>query len=58
LNWTAAKRRSVACHEIGHAMGLTHYNVYTNSCMVQHLDTNNFPQGLSFHDIGHLNAWY
>lgn len=58
LGWTAAKRRSVACHETGHAVGLRHYNVYTSSCMVQYLASHDFPQILSAHDKSHINGWY
>lgn len=55
--WTATKRKSVACHEIGHAVGLQHYDAYT-SCMVTLVAAHNFPTTLSTHDKSHINSRY
>ncbi|MFJ8644837.1 hypothetical protein ACIRNI_01705 [Streptomyces sp. NPDC093546] len=50
---TYAARRSVACHEMGHALGLDH-NGSTNSC----LSVPEFPQHPSSDDFGVLNLLY
>jgi hypothetical protein len=50
---TYAARRSVACHEMGHALGLDH-NGSTNSC----LSVPQFPQHPSADDFGVLNLLY
>lgn len=50
---TYAARRSVACHEMGHALGLD-ANLSTNSCM----SDPEFPQHPSSDDFGVLNALY
>lgn len=57
LGLTTTKRRAIACQEFGHSVGLQHYNVYPNSCMIQYLNPS-FPNELSFHDIAHINAQY
>ncbi|MER8039064.1 matrixin family metalloprotease [Streptomyces hydrogenans] len=50
---TYAARRSVACHEMGHALGLDH-NGSTNSCM----SVPEFPQHPSSQDYSVLNLLY
>ncbi len=50
---TYAARRSVACHEMGHALGLDH-NGSTNSC----LSVPEFPQHPSSDDFAVLNQLY
>jgi hypothetical protein len=56
---TDTKRRFVACHEVGHSLGLQH-STETSSCMrdVPLGYTGTRATGLTTHDIGHLNAWY
>jgi hypothetical protein len=51
---TDAHRRSIACHEIGHTVGLRH-TAATDSCMN---DIDNWPTALNPHDIGHVNHRY
>lgn len=48
------KRKSIACHEVGHTVGLKDYNVYS-SCMH---DDEFFPLTYSSHDISHINGKY
>ena len=50
---TYAARRSVACHEMGHALGMAHNNS-TNSCM----SVPEFPQHPSSQDFSVLNQLY
>lgn len=50
---TYAARRSVACHEMGHALGMAHNNS-TNSCM----SIPAFPQHPSSQDYSVLNKYY
>jgi len=45
---------SVACHEMGHGLGLNHYDQFTNSCM----SNPNFAPGPDQHDIDQLNLQY
>lgn len=49
------KRRFVACHEIGHSLGLHHY---TSGCMKDVQLGQTGTPGLTSHDIDHLNSWY
>jgi hypothetical protein len=49
------QRKSLACHEFGHTVGLRHTLVPSGqSCM----DSPDFPIALTDHDKGHLNAYY
>lgn len=61
-NWdTAAKRRSLSCHEIGHTLGLRHPTAAqgaADSCMKAPFSTGDFEQLTSFHDDDHINAVY
>nr|MDT0661642.1 matrixin family metalloprotease [Micromonospora sp. DSM 115978] len=49
-----ARRRSVACHEIGHTVGLRHTTDDT-SCM---FNGSVYPQALNAHDRAHINNRY
>lgn len=51
---TEGERRSVACHEIGHTVGLRHTAV-ADSCMSNGVL---FPTALNAHDISHINSQY
>ncbi|WP_240139305.1 hypothetical protein [Streptomyces sp. MUM 178J] len=62
---SAAKWRSLACHEIGHTGDLGHRgsgsNPYSadsnyNSCMQTYLNSSGWPQNLDNHDINAVNA--
>jgi predicted Zn-dependent protease len=53
---TDAQRQRVSCHEMGHTVGLRH-NSDRNSCMSTPASTA-FTQGLTAHDIAHINAKY
>lgn len=54
-------RRKVACHEIGHTVGLRHWNDYhsgAHSCMFNGA-TAATVEGLASHDVvDHINAYY
>jgi hypothetical protein len=55
---TYAARRSVACHEMGHALGLDH-NTGTTSCIKTYLfQAPAFPQHPTANDFSVLNALY
>ena len=55
---TYAARRSVACHEMGHALGLDH-NTGTTSCIKTYLfQAPAFPQHPTSNDFSVLNALY
>lgn len=56
--WSDSRKKSLTCHEYGHTFGLLHRDDATNACMVTYLNDHNFPNGLSQHDIDHLNAHY
>jgi hypothetical protein len=51
---TEANRRSVACHEIGHTVGLRH-TTDSSSCMY---NGSTYPQTLNAHDRAHINGRY
>lgn len=54
-SWSAQDRRSLACEEIGHAMGLAHrYPTPLVGCMAQQWDETDY----TAHDVSHLNSWY
>lgn len=50
--WTATKRDSLMCEELGHALGMDHNDV--NGCMSQDWSDDFY----SDHDIMHINNWY
>lgn len=57
---TQTNRRKIACHELGHTVGLRHWNDYhtgTGSCMYNSPLTAS-TTGLSQHDRDHINAYY
>ena len=54
---TAGKRRSLACHEIGHTVGLRHTSD-SASCMRTPFDPDDFDIYTSAHDNAHINATY
>lgn len=51
---TSFERVAIACHEIGHTIGLRHTS-NTNSCMHAYPQTSNVISG---HDVDHINAAY
>jgi len=54
LNWDSTKRKSTACHEFGHSVGLQH--IYTGwTCM---RGDEVFPVDYLQHDIDHINGKY
>ena len=52
---TVANRRGLACHEMGHTLGLMHRSSSSNSCMRQGYPK---PQNLDAFDRAQLNAAY
>jgi hypothetical protein len=57
---TQTNRRKIACHELGHTVGLRHWNQYhtgTGSCMYNSA-VNASVEGLAQHDRDHINAYY
>lgn len=50
---SAAKRRNVTCHELGHSLGLKHRT--SGSCMVSYVTTTQYPDAT---DIKNLNTMY
>ncbi|HLT62698.1 MAG TPA: hypothetical protein VK020_15960 [Microlunatus sp.] len=58
---TAAKRRSLSCHEIGHTLGLRHPSESqggATSCLKTPFNPDKFSQVTSAHDNAHINAHY
>jgi hypothetical protein len=56
---TDARRRRMACHEIGHTVGLRHRNSSTQrGCMEDPFDPNDFVPLTTTHDDDHLNGYY
>lgn len=56
---TIAARRGLACHELGHTLGLRHTSGST--CMAVMIDTNGKYYTVSWlaqHDKNHINAQY
>ena len=53
---TATLRNSIACHETGHSLGLTHpaAGIDQSTCM----SGLNSYQGYSTHEVGHINGFY
>lgn len=52
---TVTNRRSLACHENGHTVGLAH-RASSDSCMPATL--NGVTQYSPSHDVPHINAWF
>lgn len=53
---TGEQLRHIACHEVGHTLGLTHTDAGTGGCMVNNpARTDLF--GLGAHYVDHVNAW-
>lgn len=60
---TATMRRSLACHETGHAVGLTHGNnaypaVSVDDPALACMIINGWPTNLGSHNVGQINAAY
>jgi len=54
-SWDDIEMRSLACEEMGHAIGLDHRNIGSNDgCMSQSWSQT----GFTSHDISHINSWY
>ncbi|MBL8932838.1 MAG: matrixin family metalloprotease [Kineosporiaceae bacterium] len=53
---TTTQRRHVACHELGHTVGLRHSAETSSSCMPQ--SNPDGPTVISSHDINHINTRY
>jgi len=57
---TQAGRRKIACHELGHTLGLRHWDQYhtgTGSCMYNP-PVDATVEGLNTHDRDHINGYY
>jgi len=51
---SAARRRNLVCHELGHALGLAH-RTSTSSCLTSYVTSTRYPDAT---DIKHLNTMY
>lgn len=54
---TQRARRALACHELGHTVGLRHTTA-DNSCMTTIYHPRDMPTGLNNHDRDHINGHY
>ncbi len=54
---TSSKRNAIACHELGHTMGLQHTSD-SASCMKNPPTVGGIAQATTTHDRGHVNAHY
>lgn len=55
-NYDTHAERYLACHELGHTVGLRHTSL--NSCMRTNVPLSLANENLLSHEIGHLNVWY
>jgi len=55
-SWTTANRKSLACHELGHAVGLLHRDSSEHYCM--EVGVFGAKEYLTSHDVAHINNNY